>query len=1606
MGIFGKKNSALKIRIGRMAAALGRLLSIPLALLLAACDFGFDGDSFQNKAGAYFKEMTSTASIESYKISPDNAPTDKSGNICLSYEDTYTIEFTLRNPQHYTFSRGRNLNFSLAQSGLPGSEQVSISQDGSDTTKLRMTFPADFLMQNATGANISPRISMMHPISFVSFGTYDKLKLSSDSPPPKVNGALTMQTTETPSRWVLCFNLPTKSLTKEFHSDIVAVSINGKSFDAAVADDGTISISGGSELTTTAPTNVVANQNTGLSFKEDGQPAYFSTGDEADEKEKIYTVVVSDRAGLSSSLAVSTRGFKLGAPDAYAKSDTQFQSPFVGDGTTKNSVEQEEDGSVYITIKAEPKTASFDYTDPSTGETKHVEAYDYDKGDACMMWEVYNDAAFTSVVSAGKINGLQGTISIPAGASWVRAFVRKPLYSDSEVITWSCRALFTKFFVSEEGDDDTGEGSRKVPYRTIQRGIKEFIKGRTEGDYEYDSACEVCVLSDVLTTPAGYDFSANNDCLIDVSDPLLYSNTIKISGDHAVKEVSAAQDGTAIRKLVNATYGKTIIEKLNFTGGAVEATDSYATSALIYVRNGATLNINNSKIYGNAFTSATTDSYEASVLLNSGSLAMSGTTICDNTAALTGGGSSEPCFYALWSVSTGAASGPTELTDCEITGHGENWTVVYVDGLPITMTGGAIKNNIGCNTVVQAAEMAELVGVEITGNTCQTAALSSYWGLFTLDGCTITGNVSNAAPALGKAAGIFINNIQSAFTIKGKTTIYDNHYASAPDLQSNLCIPLNKVITVGGNISGSKIGVSMPFTDAIKPTLDTPVVFTTDYATPAYENPAKPGNVFIAENGYGVSAMPSGMTGAGEAAFAVSAGGMYGAEDYTITFDTAATGAYTGKAKTVTVTVSATRKEPSGSAPVAPTDLWYNSAKKQFFLASDHTEPAAGDETVTWTAGLYSGSGPAYPDLAIGAADGGITVTIPAIDYDANLRLKVSANFMGAVTEREFAFAVNKGADNVADYISSLTTAGTYEVQVEGVVGPAMDYSTTETTAGDDGLAKVAKAMLNAASNVMISLDARGTSYVPSTSDPDDPLADYNDNAYFHNCANLKEMYLPDWMEYIVSRKVSTTPIVYNGLFEDCSGLVKIEIPATVTTILNNAFKGCSSLATIKFGGTVEQWKNIYFVSGWRSGVPAGCSIVCSDGNAPLGFLEIRGIHGGTLTGTETEDRKLSHMTNPVSGSGTASDPYLFEAGTVDQIAFEYVSDDSLSFRPEPSGNTWWFTYAMCRDDSGNIIQNCQYVYPSPSSATLAAWGHETRAVRFNHDKASKIVYFRIAVPPLTGVSINMPAGGKTFQMGYSGEPNSTPHSVTLTRSFWICDHETTQAEYQDVMGTNPSGYTSDDDFPVQTVSWYDAIYYCNKRSAAEGLDSCYKVNGKEDPDQWGYTQHSGASISGTITCDFSKNGYRLPTEAEWEFAARGIGFTGELTDTANNVWAGTATEDDVKKYAWYTVNSSGTPHAVKTEKQAGVDSKNAAGLYDMSGNVWEWCWDWCVSDYYTTSEASGPDPTGASTGSNRVARGGSWSDTVDFCSIVYRLENLPSNRNTDLGFRVVRTMP
>jgi formylglycine-generating enzyme len=228
--------------------------------------------------------------------------------------------------------------------------------------------------------------------------------------------------------------------------------------------------------------------------------------------------------------------------------------------------------------------------------------------------------------------------------------------------------------------------------------------------------------------------------------------------------------------------------------------------------------------------------------------------------------------------------------------------------------------------------------------------------------------------------------------------------------------------------------------------------------------------------------------------------------------------------------------------------------------------------------------------------------------------------------------------------------------------------------------------------------------------------------------------------------------------------------------------------------------------------------------------------------------------------------------------------------------------------------------------------------------------------------------GGK-FMMGQPVESDALIgkplHQVTLS-PYYIHRYEVTQALWAEIMGTVPSNFTGEN-LPVEQVNWTECVDFCNKLSQRDGLTPCYKVTGEK------------------VTCNFQADGYRLPTEAEWEFAAKGGNHNQLYTYSGSG---------NIAAVAWYQDNSNNNTHVV------GTRSANEVGLFDMSGNVLEWVWD-IYTDY--TGDAQ-TDPRGASSGTERISRGGSWKHTAEQCNVNIRFKGSPAEKNYTMGLRLCRT--
>ncbi len=262
-----------------------------------------------------------------------------------------------------------------------------------------------------------------------------------------------------------------------------------------------------------------------------------------------------------------------------------------------------------------------------------------------------------------------------------------------------------------------------------------------------------------------------------------------------------------------------------------------------------------------------------------------------------------------------------------------------------------------------------------------------------------------------------------------------------------------------------------------------------------------------------------------------------------------------------------------------------------------------------------------------------------------------------------------------------------------------------------------------------------------------------------------------------------------------------------------------------------------------------------------------------------------------------------------------------------------------------------------------------------------------------------MPIPAGTFQMGSplsepGRGPDETQHEVRLTRAFLMQTKEVTQGQWEALMGNNPSRFPQcGSDCPVEQVTWYEALAYANALSRQEGLAECFALSGciRAPGEGMECTVVSVNAPGGNV---YECQGYRLPTEAEWEFAARAgtqtAFFNGGLTET------GCGLDPSLDRAGWYCGNAGITTHPV------GQKQSNGYGLFDVHGNVHEWVWDLYLGDY---ASLGGTDPVNNSSGSTRVLRGGSWTFFAELCRAAIRFGFDPANRFDILGFRLSKSI-
>lgn len=443
------------------------------------------------------------------------------------------------------------------------------------------------------------------------------------------------------------------------------------------------------------------------------------------------------------------------------------------------------------------------------------------------------------------------------------------------------------------------------------------------------------------------------------------------------------------------------------------------------------------------------------------------------------------------------------------------------------------------------------------------------------------------------------------------------------------------------------------------------------------------------------------------------------------------------------------------------------------------------------------------------------------------------------------------------------------------------------------------------------------------------------------------------WDSFLISRTPAPAqaPIIYNLQIAqriDGSGLVDIwydlfdanNDPATISMLISD-----------DAGASFDISPDPGFLSG-----DIGAGIQMGEGKHVIWNAGAEGI------AWEGDQYKFRLIAEDGTTYGTVATPVF------DPPAGTYFSAQEISITCATDGATIYYT----TDGSEPTEASTLYTAPISVAATITLKARAFKALWIGSEIA--VAEYDFPIP-------------ENFVFVEGGTFNNGTSDVTIS-SFYIDKYELTQAGYQSVMGTNPSYFSGNPNRPVERVSWFNAIEYCNRRSIQEGLTPCYSygTNGT-NPANWPVGWNASDTNHTNVSCNWTANGYRLPTEMEWMFAAKGgnqsQGYTFSGSHTIENV-------------ARYSSNSS-----FRTWDVGGL-AANELGTFDMSGNVWEWVWD----IYGSYPSGSQTNPTGASSGEFRMFRGGSWDVNAISCTVSFRTIGYATNSAYDRGFRLCRVSP
>jgi len=432
-----------------------------------------------------------------------------------------------------------------------------------------------------------------------------------------------------------------------------------------------------------------------------------------------------------------------------------------------------------------------------------------------------------------------------------------------------------------------------------------------------------------------------------------------------------------------------------------------------------------------------------------------------------------------------------------------------------------------------------------------------------------------------------------------------------------------------------------------------------------------------------------------------------------------------------------------------------------------------------------------------------------------------------------------------------------------------------------------------------------------------------------------------------------------NGTMQNCYGTSNVSGGSYVGGVVgqnNNIVQNCYAVGSVSgssgyIGGVVGSGGTV------RNCVALNTKVTTSDNSGTVGRVL------GTGSGSNNYSR--SDMAVKYNWNGSNGTNKTISAGLT-------TVDGASLITTQWNNSNWWKTTANWNTTGGAFVWDFTSIWAMNANKLPRL---KNVGGLQNHASSDYVDFMEMVWIPAGSFTMGSP-----IREGNRFDDEGPQHTVTLT-GFYMGKYTVKQEQYQAVMGTNPSGFymavagEDDEKLPVERVTWYDAVEFCNKLSQLEGLTPVYTISGR--------TPATGYPITNaTVTAALTTNGYRLPTEAQWEYACR--------AGTSTAYYTGESIDNNT---GWYNDNSTNTTHEV------GKKPPNARGLYDMHGNVWEWCWD----RFGNYSSGAQTNPTGASSGLTRVTRGGSWYSSPQGVRSACRNGDNPSGRFANLGFRVVR---